>query len=41
MTSHMIDLIRLKQFQIITHLEIDLLLIIHHLIYLTFLINLY
>ncbi len=39
MTSHIIDLMQLKQFYIITHLKVDLLLIIYHLIYLTFLLN--
>ncbi len=34
------DLTQLGQFYIITHLEVDLLLIIRHLTYLTFLVNL-
>ena len=40
MTSHVIDLIKSGQFYIINHPEVDFLLIIHYLIYLTFLINL-
>ncbi len=39
MTSHVIDLIQLEQFYIITYLEVDLSLIIHYLTYLNFLIN--
>ena len=39
MTSHVIDLTWLRQFHIIIYLEVDLLLIIRHLIYLTFLVN--
>ena len=39
MTSHVIDLIKLGQFYIITHSKIDLLLIICHLTYLIFLVN--
>ena len=39
MTSHMIDLIKLRQFYIITHCEVDLLFIIHYLTYLTFFVN--
>ncbi len=41
MTSYVIDLIQLRQFHIITHSKVDLSLIIRHLIYLTFLVNLH
>ncbi len=40
MTSHVIDLTWSRQFYIITYLKVDLSLIIYHLIYLTFLVNL-
>ncbi len=39
-TSHVIDLTQLEQFYILTYLKVDLPLIIRHLTYLTFLINL-
>ncbi len=41
MTSHMIEPTWLGQFYIITYLEVDLFLIICHLIYLIFLVNFY
>ncbi len=39
MTSHVIDLTWSKQFHIITYSEMDFWLIMHHLIYLIFLVN--
>ena len=39
MTSHVIDLTKLRQFHIITYSKVDLLSIICHLTYLTFLVN--
>ena len=39
MINNIIDLTWLGQFYIITHLKVDLSLIIYHLIYLTFLVN--
>ncbi len=41
MTSHIIDLTQSRQFYIITYLKIDLFLIIRHLTYLIFLVNLH
>ena len=40
MTNQVMDLTCLGQFYITTHIKVDLLLIIYHLIYLIFLINL-
>ena len=40
MIGHVMDLTELGQFDIITYLEFNLLLIIRHLTYLTFLVNL-
>lgn len=40
MTSHMMDLTQSRRFGIITYPEVDFSFIIHHLTYLTFLINL-
>ena len=39
-TSYVIDLTQLKQFYIITYLKVNLFLIVYHLTYLTFLVNL-